>query len=305
MFNKVTKSFQYGDHTVTLETGVIARQATGSVLVTVEDTVVLATVVAEREARHGLNFLPLTIDYIEKTYAAGRILVGFFKRGGKPSDREVLTARLIDRPLRPLFPESFNNEVQIVVHALSVNPNINPDVPALIAASAAVAISGVPFTAPVAAARVGYIDGNYVLNLNTAELEDSQLDLVVAGTEAAVLMVESEAKELSEDVMLGAIAFGHEHMQAAIQAIKELVAEAGKPAWDWEPEPIQDELLNKIKSLAQSDLQAAYKIHQKQARTHALQDVREKVFAGLNAEATEEDRKSTRLNSSHVAISYA
>ncbi|HLR81742.1 MAG TPA: polyribonucleotide nucleotidyltransferase [Paenalcaligenes sp.] len=289
MFNKVTKSFQYGDHTVTLETGVIARQATGSVLVTVEDTVVLATVVAEREARHGLNFFPLTVDYIEKTYAAGRIPGGFFKREGKPSDREVLTARLIDRPLRPLFPESFNNEVQIVVHALSVNPNINPDVPALIAASAAVAISGVPFTAPVAAARVGYIDGNYVLNLNTAELEDSQLDLVVAGTEAAVLMVESEAKELSEDVMLGAIAFGHEHMQAAIQAIKELVAEAGKPAWDWEPEPVQDELVNKIKSLAQSDLQAAYKIHQKQARTHALQDVREKVFAGLNAEATEEN----------------
>jgi len=289
MFNKVTKSFQYGDHTVTLETGVIARQATGSVLVTVEDTVVLATVVAEREARHGLNFFPLTVDYIEKTYAAGRIPGGFFKREGKPSDREVLTARLIDRPLRPLFPESFNNEVQIVVHALSVNPNINPDVPALIAASAAVAISGVPFTAPVAAARVGYIDGNYVLNLNTAELEESQLDLVVAGTEAAVLMVESEAKELSEDVMLGAIAFGHEHMQAAIQAIKELVAEAGKPAWDWEPEPVQDELVNKIKSLAQSDLQAAYKIHQKQARTHALQDVREKVFAGLNAEATEEN----------------
>lgn len=289
MFNKVTKSFQYGDHTVTLETGVIARQATGSVLVTVEDTVVLATVVAEREARHGLNFFPLTVDYIEKTYAAGRIPGGFFKREGKPSDREVLTARLIDRPLRPLFPESFNNEVQIVVHALSVNPDIDPDVPALIAASAAVAISGVPFTAPVAAARVGYIDGNYVLNLNTTELEDSQLDLVVAGTEAAVLMVESEAKELSEDVMLGAIAFGHEHMQAAIQAIKELVAEAGKPAWEWDSEPAQDELVNKIKSLAQSDLQAAYKIHQKQARTHALQDVREKVFEGLNAEATEEN----------------
>lgn len=289
MFNKVTKSFQYGDHTVTLETGVIARQATGSVLVTVEDTVVLATVVAEREARHGLSFFPLTVDYIEKSYAAGRIPGGFFKREGKPSDREVLTARLIDRPLRPLFPEGFNNEVQIVVHALSVNPDIDPDVPALIAASAAVAVSGVPFTAPVAAARVGYMDGNYVLNLNTTELENSELDLVVAGTEAAVLMVESEAKELSEDVMLGAIAFGHEHMQAAIQAIKELVAEAGKPAWDWTPEPVQDALVDKIKTLAQSDLQAAYSIHQKQARTHAIQDVREKVFEALNAEATEEN----------------
>lgn len=289
MFNKVTKSFQYGAHTVTLETGVIARQATGSVLVTVDDTVVLATVVAEREARQGLNFFPLTVDYIEKSYAAGRIPGGFFKREGKPSDREVLTARLIDRPLRPLFPEGFHNEVQIVVHALSVNPEIDPDVPALIAASAAVAISGVPFAAPVAAARVGYMDGNYVLNLNTTELENSQLDLVVAGTEAAVLMVESEAQELSEEVMLGAIAFGHEHMQAAIQAIKELVAEAGKPAWDWQPEPVQDELVERIKSLAQDDLRAAYKIHQKQARTHALHDVRNKVFEALNAEASEEN----------------
>src|SRR5690625_3784926 len=275
MFNKATKSFQYGDHTVTLETGVIARQATGSVLVTVEDTVVLASVVAEREARHGMRLLALTVDYIEKSYAAGRSPGGFFKREGKPSDREVLTARLIDRPLRPLFPEGFNIEVQIVVHALSVNPDIDPDVPALIAASAAVAVSGVPFTAPVAAARVGYMDGNYVLNLNTTELENSELDLVVAGTEAAVLMVESEAKELSEDVMLGAIAFGHEHMQAAIQAIKELVAEAGKPAWDWTPEPVDEALANRVKELAYTDLQAAYKIHDKQERTHALQKVRD------------------------------
>src|SRR5690625_2017681 len=289
MFNKVTKSFQYGDHTVTLETGVIARQATGSVLVTVEDTVVLATVVAEREARHGLNFFPLTVDYIEKTYAAGRIPGGFFKREGKPSDREVLTARLIDRPLRPLFPESFNNEVQIVVHALSVNPNINPDVPALIAASAAVAISGVPFTAPVAAARVGYIDGNYVLNLNTAELEDSQLDLVVAGTEAAVLMVESEAKELSEEVMLGAIAFGHEHMQTVIQAIKELVQEAGKPEWDWQPPVVEESLVENINTIDLADLQAAYKIHEKQARTQALSAARERVFEQLTADLGEDE----------------
>src|SRR5699024_1444676 len=192
MFNKVTKSFQYGDHTVTLETGVIARQATGSVLVTVEDTVVLATVVAEREARHGLNFFPLTVDYIEKTYAAGRIPGGFFKREGKPSDREGLTARLIDRPLRPLFPESLNNEVLFGVHALSLNPNLHTDVPALIVASAAVAISRMPFTPPVAAAPVGDIDGHYVLSLNTAELDDPQLDLVVAGREAGVLMVASE-----------------------------------------------------------------------------------------------------------------
>src|SRR5690625_304903 len=180
MFNKVTKSFQYGDHTVTLETGVIARQATGSVLVTVEDTVVLATVVAEREARHGLSFFPLTVDYIEKSYAAGRIPGGFFKREGKPSDREVLTARLIDRPLRPLFPEGFNNEVQIVVHALSVNPDIDPDVPALIAASAAVAISGVPFTAPIAAARVGYVDGNYVLDRKSTRLNSSHVAISYA-----------------------------------------------------------------------------------------------------------------------------
>src|SRR5690625_4437462 len=289
MFNKVTKSFQYGEHTVTLETGVIARQATGSVLITVEDTVVLATVVAEKEARHGLSFFPLTVDYIEKTYAAGRIPGGFFKREGKPSEREVLTARLIDRPLRPLFPEGFNNEVQIVIRALSVNPDIDPDVPALIAAAAAVAISGVPFTAPIAAARVGYVDGNYVLSLNTTELEDSKLDLVVAGTEGAVLMVESEAHELSEEVMLGAIAFGHEHMQAAIDAIKELVQEAGKPAWDWEPEPIDDALVEKVKSIAFEELQKAYELHQKQERTHALNAVRDKVLQQLEAEQTEDD----------------
>jgi len=289
MFNKVTKSFQYGEHTVTLETGVIARQATGSVLITVEDTVVLATVVAEKEARHGLSFFPLTVDYIEKTYAAGRIPGGFFKREGKPSEREVLTARLIDRPLRPLFPEGFNNEVQIVIHALSVNPDIDPDVPALIAASAAVAISGVPFTAPIAAARVGYVDGNYVLSLNTTELEDSDLDLVVAGTESAVLMVESEAKELPEEVMLGAIAFGHEHMQAAIQAIKELVQEAGKPEWDWQPTAVDEKLVEKIKALVFDDLQAAYKTHEKQARTQALQAARDRVFEQLEAEADEEN----------------
>lgn len=289
MFKKVTKSFQYGEHTVTLETGVIARQATGSVLLSVEDTVVLATVVAEQEPRHDLNFFPLTVDYIEKSYAAGRIPGGFFKREGKPSDREVLTARLIDRPLRPLFPEGFNNEVQIIVHALSVNPDIDPDVPALIAASAAVAISGIPFTAPVAAARVGYMDGNYVLSLNTTELEDSELDLVVAGTEAAVLMVESEAKELPEEVMLGAIAFGHEHMQTAIQAIKELVAEAGKPAWDWQPEPVDEALANRVKELAYTDLQAAYKIHDKQERTHALQKVRDHVLQQLEAGQSDED----------------
>src|SRR5690625_1906654 len=289
MFNKVTKSFQYGDHTVTLETGVIARQATGSVLVTVEDTVVLATVVAQKEARHGLSFFPLTVDYIEKSYAAGRIPGGSFKREGTPSDREVLTARLIDRAVRPFFPEGFNNDVQIVVHALSVNPEIDPDVPALIAASAAVAISGVPFTAPVAAARVGYIDGNYVLSLSSAELEESDLDLVVAGTEAAVLMVESEANQLSEEVMLGAIAFGHEHMQTVIQAIKELVQEAGKPEWDWQPPVVADSLIEKVKSIGLADLQAAYKIHEKQARTHALNAVRDRVFEQLNAELGEDE----------------
>ena len=285
MFNKVTKSFQYGQHQVVIETGEIARQASGAVLVSIEDTVILATVVGAKNARSGQDFFPLTVDYVEKTYAAGRIPGGFFKREGKPSDRETLTARLIDRPLRPLFPEGFYNEVQIIIHVLSVNPEINPDIPALIGASAALAISGIPFNGPVGAARIGYSDGAYILNPSATQLEESELDLVVAGTEAAVLMVESQAKQLSEEVMLGAIAYGHEQMQAAIEAINALVEEAGKPEWDWQPAPTDEAFIAAIKAAGLEDLKAAYQIRQKQARTDALKNVYEKVTAELTAAA--------------------
>ncbi|MEZ2721343.1 polyribonucleotide nucleotidyltransferase [Paenalcaligenes hominis] len=285
MFNKVTKSFQYGQHQVVIETGEIARQASGAVLVSVEDTVILATVVGAKKAKPGQDFFPLTVDYVEKTYSAGRIPGGFFKREGKPSDRETLTARLIDRPLRPLFPEGFYNDVQIIIHVLSVNPEIQPDVPAMIGASAALAISGIPFNGPVGAARVGYINNEYVLNPASSQIQESDLDLVVAGTEAAVLMVESEAEQLSEDVMLGAIAFGHEQMQAAINAINELVEEAGKPEWDWQPAPANEALIAAVKAIAFDDLKAAYQIRQKQARTDALKNVRTKLEAALSEQA--------------------
>src|SRR5215213_5253961 len=222
IFNKVTKTFQWGQQTVTLETGEIARQSGGAVVVSVEDTVVLATVVAKKDAKPGQDFFPLTVDYIEKTYAAGKIPGSFFKREGRPSELETLTSRLIDRPLRPLFPEGFYNEVQVVIHVLSLNPEIAADIPSLIGASAALAISGIPFNGPIGAARVGYINGEYVLNPSKAQLEQSKMDLVVAGTEQGVLMVESEAMELTEDVMLGAVTFGHEQMQAAIEAIHAL-----------------------------------------------------------------------------------
>ena len=285
MFNKVTKSFQYGQHQVVIETGEIARQASGAVLVSIEDTVILATVVGAKKAKPGQDFFPLTVDYVEKTYSAGRIPGGFFKREGKPSDRETLTARLIDRPLRPLFPEGFYNDVQIIIHVLSVNPDIQPDVPAMIGASAALAISGIPFNGPVGAARVGYINNEYVLNPASSQIQDSALDLIVAGTEAAVLMVESEAEQLSEDVMLGAIAFGHEQMQAAINVINELVEEAGKPEWDWQPAPANESLVAAVKAIAFEDLKAAYQIRQKQARTDALKNVRTKLEAALNEQA--------------------
>src|SRR5436309_14847426 len=212
MFNKVTKTFQWGQHTVTLETGEIARQASGAVIVNVEDTMILATVVGAKNAKPGQDFFPLTVDYIEKTYAAGKIPGSFFKREGRPSELETLTSRLIDRPLRPLFPEGFYNEVQVVIHVLSLNPEIAADIPSLIGASAALAISGIPFNGPIGAARVGYVNGQYVLNPRGSELKTSAMDLVVAGTQTAVLMVESEAKELPEDVMLGAVVFGHEQM---------------------------------------------------------------------------------------------
>ncbi len=282
MFNKVSKSFQYGEHTVVLATGEIARQASGAVLVSVQDTVVLATVVAARSAKAGQDFFPLTVDYVEKTYAAGKIPGGFFKREGKPSEKEVLTSRLIDRPLRPLFPEGFYNDVQVIIHTLSVNPDIDPDIPALIGASAALAISGIPFNGPVGAARVGYVDGQYVLNPGVSMLkEQSSLDLVVAGTESAVLMVESEAQQLSEEIMLGAVMFGHEQMQVAINAIHELVAEAGKPEWDWQPAPRNEILVTAVRAAALEPLKAIYQVRNKQERTRQLRELHAEVKVKL------------------------
>ncbi|WP_447918118.1 polyribonucleotide nucleotidyltransferase [Achromobacter aegrifaciens] len=287
MFNKVTKSFQYGQHTVVLETGEIARQASGAVVVSIEDTVVLATVVASKKAKPGQTFFPLTVDYIEKTYAAGRIPGGFFKREGKPSEKETLTSRLIDRPLRPLFPEDFYNEVQVVIHTLSVNPEIDPDIAAMIGASAALAISGIPFSGPIGAARVGYIDGQYAINPTASDLKSSKLNLVVAGTENAVLMVESEAQELSEEVMLGGVVYGHQQMQTVINAIHELVKDAGKPDWDWQAPAKDQALIAAVTSAAQEGLNAAYQIREKQARTAKLREVSADVSAKLAAAAAE------------------
>ncbi|CAN5442760.1 polyribonucleotide nucleotidyltransferase [soil metagenome] len=285
MFNKISKTFQYGEHAVTIETGEIARQASGAVLVTVDDTVVLATVVASKSAKPGQDFFPLTVDYIEKTYAAGKIPGGFFKREGKPSEKETLTSRLIDRPCRPLFPEGFYNEVQIIIHVLSVNPEVDPDIPALIGASAALSISGIPFAGPIGAARVGYIDGQYVLNPSATALKTSQMDLVVAGTEAAVLMVESEADQLNEEIMLGAVVFGHEQMQKAIDAIHELVKEGGKPVWDWAAPAKNEQLLGRVRHFAESGLREAYGIRQKQDRTLKLKTVFKEATAALKEEA--------------------
>ena len=251
MFNKVTKTFQWGQHSVTLETGEIARQAGGAVIVNIEDTMVLATVVGAKNAKPGQDFFPLTVDYIEKTYAAGKIPGSFFKREGRPSELETLTSRLIDRPLRPLFPEGFYNEVQVVIHVLSLNPEIAADIPALIGASAALAISGIPFNGPIGAARVGYINGEYVLNPTKAQLAESKMDLVVAGTQAAVLMVESEAQQLTEEVMLGGVVFGHEQGNIAIAAINDLVRDAGKPAWDWQPPAKDEPFIAKVGALAE------------------------------------------------------
>ena len=285
MFDKVTKTFQYGAHTVTLETGEIARQAGGAVVCSMDDTVVLATVVARREAKAGQDFFPLTVDYIEKTYAAGKIPGGFFKREGRPSEKEVLTSRLIDRPIRPLFPDAFFNEVQVIIHVMSVNPEIDPDIAAMIGASAALSISGIPFKGPIGAARVGYIDGQYVLNPSATQLKTSQLDLVVAGTERAVLMVESQADQLPEDVMLGAVVFGHDQMQAAINAIHELVRDAGKPAWDWQPAPKNEALMAKLVQIAGPGLKAAYEIRSKQARTQKINEIYRDVWARLIEDA--------------------
>ncbi|MDR3322827.1 MAG: polyribonucleotide nucleotidyltransferase, partial [Zoogloeaceae bacterium] len=281
MFNVVKKTFAYGEHQVTLETGEIARQASGAVLVSMEETVVLVAVVAAKDAKPGQDFFPLTVDYQEKTYAAGRIPGGFFKREGRPSEKEILTSRLIDRPLRPLFPEGFYNEVQIVATVMSLNPEIDPDIPALIGASAALAIAGVPFNGPIGAARVGYVNGQYVLCPTATQLKESQLDLVVAGTEAAVLMVESEAQELSEEVMLGAVVFGHEQSQAAINAINELVEEGGKPEWDWQAPARDEALIARLEAFAKAKLEEAYNITVKQERSQKVKAIRNETLAAL------------------------
>ena len=284
MFNKVTKTFTWGKHTVTMETGEIARQASGAVLVDIEGTVVLATVVCAKNAKPGQDFFPLTVDYIEKTYAAGKIPGSFFKREAKPSELETLTSRLIDRPIRPLFPEGFFNEVQLVIHVVSLNPEVQADIAAMIASSAALSISGIPFNGPIGAARVGYINGEYALNPSLAELADSKMDLIVAGTEAAVLMVESEADQLSEDVMLGGVVFGHEQGNIAIQAIHEFVREAGKAEWVWEAPAKDEAFIAKVNGLAEDKLRAAYQIRSKQARTQACRAAYADVKAALTAE---------------------
>ena len=285
MFNKVSKTFQYGQHTVTLETGEIARQSTGAVLVSMDDTVVLATVVAQEDVRPGQDFFPLTVDYIEKSYAAGRIPGGFFKREGRPSEKETLTSRLIDRPIRPLFPEGYVNEVQVIIHVLSVNPEIDPDIVAMIAASAALCVSGIPFNGPLGAARVGYIDGQYILNPTASQLAVSKMDLVVAGTDQAVLMVESDAQELSEDVMLGGVVYGHDQMRAVIDAIDELVRDGGKPEVEWTPPASKETLVAGVARFAEPLLREAYQLRQKQARTSKLRQTYEAVNVALAAEA--------------------
>ena len=283
--NPVTKTFQYGDQTVTLETGRIARQATGSVLITVENTSVLCTVVAEKTQREGRDFFPLAVHYIEKTYSVGKIPGGFFKREARPSEKETLTSRLIDRPIRPLFPNGFMNEVQVICTVVSADKHIDPDIPAMIGTSAALAISGAPFNGPIGGARVGFTeDKGYMLNPSYEQLEQSKLDMVVAGTADAVLMVESEAKELTEDQMLGAVLFAHQEMQTVIQAINELVAEAGKPKWDWQAAEVDAELLAAVEGQVKNDLGEAYRITEKAARYERVGEVRKACVAALAVE---------------------
>ncbi len=285
MFNKVTKTFQYGNHTVKLETGEIARQASGAVMASMDDTVVLATVVAKKDVKPGQDFFPLTVDYMEKSYAAGRIPGGFFKREGRPTEKETLTSRLIDRPIRPLFPEGYLNEVQVIVHVLSVNPEIDPDIISMIGASAAISLAGIPFNGPLGAARVGYVDGQYLLNPTATEIKTSALDLVVAGTEAAVLMVESEAQQLSEEVMLGAVVYGHEQMKVVIDAIHELVRDAGKPESTWTAPAKNEALIAAVTEVAEPLMRAAYQIKEKQARTNEIKVAHAAVTAALAEQA--------------------
>ncbi|MBM3357955.1 MAG: polyribonucleotide nucleotidyltransferase [Betaproteobacteria bacterium] len=287
----IKKTLQWGRHQLTLETGEIARQATGAVLVSMEDTVVLVTVVGKKTADPNKDFLPLTVDYQERTYAAGKIPGGFFRREGRPSEKEILTCRLIDRPIRPLFPEGFYHEVQIVATVVSSNNEVDSDIPAMVGASAALAISGIPFNGPIGAARVAYVNGQYLLNPTATELKSSQLDLVVAGTEQAVLMVESEAKELPEDVMLGAVVYGHEQMQIVIGAINEMVEEAGAPLWEWAA-PQQDEaLVQRLAASAEAELRQAYQIKQKQARSARVEEIHKRVLAELTEEGGAPERE--------------
>lgn len=285
MFNKVSRTFRFGDNDVTLTTGEVARQASGACVVQMGDTVVLATVVAKKEAKEGQDFFPLTVDYVEKAYAAGRFPGGFFKREGRPSEHETLTSRLIDRPIRPLFPDGFYNEVQVICTVVSADPEVDPDIPAMLGASAALQISGIPFKGPIAGCRVGYINGQYVCNPHVSQMADSKLDLVVAGTSRAVLMVESEADRLPEDVMLGAVSFGHQQMQVAIEAINSLVEEADKPAWDWQPPAKNEALIARIRELAFDGLKAAYDIRQKQPRSEKIRAVYELVHETLKKDA--------------------
>ncbi|MCC7487921.1 MAG: polyribonucleotide nucleotidyltransferase [Burkholderiales bacterium] len=275
----------WGRQELTLETGEIARQASGAVLVNMDDTVVLVTVVGARQAAPGKDFLPLTVDYQERTYAAGKIPGGFFRREGRPSEKEILTSRLIDRPIRPLFPDGYYNEVQVVATVVSSNNEVDSDIPAMIGASAALALSGIPFNGPIGAARVGYADGQFLLNPTAAELKASELDLVVAGTAQAVLMVESEARELPENVMLGAVVFGHQQMQAVIALINELTEEAGAPLWDWQPPARDEALAERVATLGESDLRAAFQIREKQARSHAIDGIWRRVFGELGVGA--------------------
>ncbi len=279
--NPVKKSLMWGRHQLTLETGEIARQASGAVMVTMEDTVVLVTVVGARNAKPGQDFFPLTVDYQERTYASGKIPGGFFRREGRPSEKEILTCRLIDRPIRPLFPEGFYNEVQIIATVMSSNNEIDSDIPAMVGASAALALSGMPFDGPIGAARVGYSDGQYILNPTATELKTSQLDLVVAGTQQAVLMVESEAQQLSEDIMLGAVVFGHEQLRTVINAINEMVDEIGVPEYNWTPPQKDEQLIARMAQIAETELRQAYQIKQKQARTVRVKEISAKVIAEL------------------------
>ena len=290
--NPITKQFQYGQHTVTLETGAIARQASGAVLASIDDTAVLVTVVGKKDVNEGMDFFPLTVNYQERTYAAGKIPGGFFKREGRPTENETLTCRLIDRPIRPLFPDGFKNEVQVIATVVSLNPEISPDIVALLGTSAALAVSGLPFNGPIGAARVGVLNNEYVLNPLASELAESDLDLVVAGTEAAVLMVESEANLLSEEAMLGAVMYGHEQMQTAIKAINEFAAEVNTPKWDWQAPAVNEELKGAVKELAEAKIGEAYLLTDKSERREKLSQVRTDVMEALAEKFEELDTKA-------------